>query len=356
MSENELPGSFAHDLPARVTIRQVAATAGVSDATVSRVLNNPDSVSPELAARVQAAVRQLGYRPNRSARDLRTGRAVKRVGFLVSNIQNPFFTDILKGVEQTLIPHQVAVIVGNSNDDLKYEQLNLEIMLDEQVSGLIVQFSSNRPKNYLALLESGVPVVCFDHLLPGTPLDSVVTNNCEAMAEATRHLLALGHRRFALVSGPLGYETAIERQRGFVTALQEAGIGPENYTIENGEWQFGGFYAAAQRLLARVAPPFALLTANNDATTASLRALRERQWRIPDDVAFVGFDEMPWTEAYNPPLTVVNQHPFHIGAVAAELLISRMRNPTRPVQQAKLACELVVRQSCGAGVRSQQQA
>jgi DNA-binding LacI/PurR family transcriptional regulator len=159
-----------------------------------------------------------------------------------------------------------------------------------------------------------------------------------------------------LVSGPLGYETAIERQRGFVTALQEAGIGPENYTIENGEWQFGGFYAAAQRLLACVAPPFALLTANNDATTASLRALRERQWRIPEDVAFVGFDEMPWTEAYNPPLTVVNQHPFHIGAVAAELLISRMRNPTRPVQQAKLTCELVVRQSCGAGVGSQQQA
>ena len=280
--------------------------------------------------------------------NLRTGRSVKRVGFLVSNIQNSFFTDILKGVEQTLIPNQVAVLVGNSNNDLKYEQLNLEIMLEEQVSGLIVQFASNRPKNYLALSHSGVPVVCVDHVPPGMPLDSVVTNNCEAMAQATRHLLALGHRRFALVGGPLDHDTAIERQRGFVAALKEAGVGPEDYVIENGEWQLGGFYVAAQQLLARIQPPFALLAVNNDATTAALKAIRERQWRIPDDVAFVGFDEMSWTDAYNPPLTVVDQHAYHIGAVAAELLLSRMRNPSRPVQQAKTGVRLVVRHSCGA--------
>jgi DNA-binding LacI/PurR family transcriptional regulator len=347
MSDSPPPGLPEPDSPVRATIRQVAAAAGVSDATVSRVLNNPNSVSPELAARVQAAVQQLGYRPNRSARDLRVGRSFKRVGFLVSNIQNPFFTDILKGVEQTLIPNQVAVIVGNSNNDVKYEQLNLEIMLEEQVSGLIIQFCSNRPKNYLDLAQSGVPVVCVDHVPAGMLLDSVVANNCEAMAQATRHLLALGHRRFALVGGPLDHDTAIERQRGFVLALAEAGLGAESYAIENGQWLLGGFYAAAQQLLARMQPPFALLTVNNDATTATLKAIRERQWRIPEDVAFVGFDEMPWTDAYNPPLTVVDQHPYHIGAVAAELLFSRMRNPKRPVQQAKLACGLVVRQSCG---------
>jgi LacI family transcriptional regulator len=146
----------------KVTVYQVATLAQVSVATVSRVLNNPGGVSPALAGRVQAAVEQLGYRPNRSARNLRTGRGFMRVGFLVSNIQNPFFTDILKGVEQTLIPSQVAVLVGNSNNDLKYEQLNIDIMLEEQVSGLLVQLTSNRPKNYLALQQSGVPFVCLD--------------------------------------------------------------------------------------------------------------------------------------------------------------------------------------------------
>ena len=238
----------------------------------------------------------------------------------------------------------MAVLVGNSNNDIKYEQLNLEIMLEEQVSGLIVQFCSNRPKHYLELSRSDVPVVCVDHVPPGMPLDSVVTDNCQAMAHATRHLLALGHRRFALIGGPLDHDTAIERQRGFVLALQEAGLGQHDYVVENGEWQLDGFYMAAQRLLGRIQPPFALLTVNNDATTATLKAIRERQWRIPEDVAFIGFDEMPWTDAYNPPLTVVDQHPYHIGAVAAELLFSRMRNPSRPVQQAKLACELIVRQ------------
>ena len=147
-------------------------------------------------------------------------------------------------------------------------------MLEEQVSGLIIQFCSNRPKNYLDLAQSGVPVVCVNHHVPaGMPLDSVVTNNCEAMAQATRHLLALGHRRFALVGGPLDHDTAIERQRGFVLALTEAGIGPESYAIENGQWLLGGFYAAAQRLLERIQPPFALLTVNNDATTATLKAI-----------------------------------------------------------------------------------
>lgn len=337
-------------LTERATMQQVAAEAGVSIATVSRVLNSPDSVSPELLGRVQLAVQRLGYRPNRTARGLRGDRSIKRVGFVVSNIQNPFFTDILKGVEQTLIPDQVAVLVGNSNNDLKYEQLNLDLMLEEQASGLIVHFASNRPKNYMTLVQSGVPVVCIDQVVPGMPMDSVVTDNCEAMRQATQHLLQLGHRRFAFVGGPLEYMTARERQRGFVSALEDAGLGPDDYTIENGEWQLGGFYVAASRLLDRIETPVALLTVNNDATIATLKIIRERGLRIPEDVALVCFDEMPWTDAYNPPLTVVDQHPYHIGAVAAELLLSRMRNPDRPMQQVILECSLVVRQSCGTSI------
>ncbi len=333
----------------RVTVHQVAALAQVSVATVSRVLNNPDGVSPELAGRVQAAVEQLGYRPNRAARNLRAGRAFTRIGFLVSNIQNPFFTDILKGVEQTLIPRQVAVLVGNSNNDPKYEELNIAIMLEEQISGLLAEFTADRLKNYLALQQSGIPIVCLDHATPGLAVDSVVTDNFEGMAAATRHLLALGHRNFALVGGPQAHFTARERQRGFIQTLAEAGLDANAYAIENGEWQLDGFYKAAQRLLARVEPPVAMLTVNNDATTATLKAIRECGWRIPADVAFAGFDEMPWTDAYNPALTIVDQHPYHIGAVAAELLMARMSNPDRPLQQVKLQCELVVRQSCGAG-------
>ena len=220
---------------ARVTMHEVAAAAAVSVATVSRVLNNPASVRPELVARVEAAMQQLGYRPSRSARGLRASHTVQRVGFLVSNIQNSFFTDILKGVEQRLIAEQVAIVVGNSNNDPAYEGINIELMLDEQVSGIIAQFCSTQRKFYLPLLQSKVPVVCIDHVPDGLSLDNVVTNNRAAMCQATAHLVGLGHRAFGLVGGPLGYITARERQAGFLDALTAAGIGAESIWIENGD-------------------------------------------------------------------------------------------------------------------------
>jgi DNA-binding LacI/PurR family transcriptional regulator len=179
----------------------------------------------------------------------------------------------------------------------------------------------------------------------GLGVDTVIVNNCVAMRQATEHLVEQGHTFFGLVGGPVEYMTGRERQAGFVAALQAAGIGEDRIIIENGDWHLNGSYAAASRLLARAPLPIALATANNDATIATLKVIRERRLRIPEDVALVCFDEMPWTAGYNPPLTVVDQHPYHIGAVAAELLLSRMRHPDRPVQQVMLEAELIVRES-----------
>jgi DNA-binding LacI/PurR family transcriptional regulator len=328
-------------------MHEVAAAAEVSVATVSRVLNHPASVRPELVARVDAAMQQLNYRPNRSARGLRAGHSVQRVGFLVSNIQNSFFTDVLKGVEQRLIAEQVAIVVGNSNNDPAYEAINIELMLDEQVSGIIAQFCSTQRKFYVPLLQSKLPVVCFDHVPDGLSLDSVVTNNRAAMRQATTYLVASGGRAFGLLGGPLGYMTARERQAGFLDALAEAGIGADSIWIENGDWQIGGSHAAVNRLLDRTPRPLALISVNNEATIAALMAIQERRLRIPEDVALIGFDEMAWASAYNPPLTVVNQRPSYIGTAAAELLLARMRDPNRPLQQVVQEAELIVRQSCG---------
>ena len=331
----------------RTTMHEVAAAADVSVATVSRVLNNPETVRPELVARVEAAMQQLSYRPSRAARGLRAGNSVQRVGFLVSNIQNSFFTDVLKGVEQRLIAEQVAIVVGNSNNDPAYEAINIELMLEEQVSGIIAQFCSTQRKFYAPLLQSKVPIVCFDHVPDGLTLDSVVINNRAAMHQATAHLIALGHRAFGLVGGPLGYMTARERQAGFLDALTAAGIGAETIWIENGDWQIGGSYAAVNRLLDCTPRPLALVCVYNEATIAALRAIQERRLRIPDDVAILGFDEMLWADAYYPPLTVVNQHPSYIGTAAAELLLARMHDSSRPLQQVVQEAELIVRRSCG---------
>ena len=150
-------------------------------------------------------------------------------------------------------------------------------MLDEQVSGIIAQFCSTQRKFYLPLLQSKVPVVCIDHVPDGLSLDNIVTNNRAAMRQATAHLVGLGHRAFGLVGGPLGYITARERQAGFLDALTAAGIGPESIWIENGDWQIGGSYAAVNRLLDRTPRPLALVSVNNEATIAALKALQERQ-------------------------------------------------------------------------------
>ena len=340
---------------ARATIQEVAVASAVSIATVSRVLNNPASVRPELVARVEAAMQALDYRPSRSARTLRTGHSLQRVGFLVSNIQNSFFTDVLKGVEQQLVARQIAIVVGNSNNDTGYEEINIELMLQEQVSGIIAQFASTQRKFYRTLLQSQAPVVCFDHVPEGLSLDCVMTNNRAAMSHATRHLIELGHRSFGLVGGPLTYITARERQAGFLDALHAAGIGEEAIWIEHGDWQIDGSYAAANRLLARTPRPLALLTVNNEATIGALKALQERDLRIPEQVALVAFDEMAWAGAYNPPLTVVNQHPSYQGNAAADLLLARMREPGRPIQQVVLEAELIVRRSCGASNNAPQE-
>lgn len=329
------------------TMRDVAAAAEVSVATVSRVFNKPEAVRPELVERVEAAVQKLNFRPSRSAKGLRHGIAVQRVGFLVSNIQNSFFTDVLKGVEQHLIAKQVAIVLGNSNNDMAYEALNIELMLEEQVAGIIAQFNSTQRKHYVQLLQNKIPIVCIDHAPEGIAVDSVVTNGRVAMRQATTHLFNLGHRAFGLVGGSLDYTTMRERQAGFLDALNSADIDQGSIWIENGDMKLGGSYTAVNRLLDRSHLPLALLTVNNEATIATLRVLQERKLRIPDDVALVGFDELSWAVAYNPPLTVIDQHPYYIGTSAAELLQLRIHDPERPIQQVELEATLVVRESCG---------
>ncbi len=329
----------------RVTIQEVADAAKVSTATVSRVLNTPDAVRPELLQRVQEAMRELGYRVNRSARALRSTRSVQRVGFLFSSIQNPFFTDVLGGAERVLLAQQIAIVVGNAQNNLTYEQQYLELMFEEEVSGIIVNFVSSSAKHYYDFAERGVPFVAIDECPAGFVADSVVTNGRDATRKATVHLLEQGHRTFGFLGGPPFYWTAREREAGVVETLRMAGIPDESIFVENGDYLIEGAYAAANRLLERVSFPVAVVTCNNSATIALLQAISERHLRIPQDVALVGFDEMTWTSAFNPALSVINQHPYHIGAVAAELLLSRMRNPERPIQQVMLEPELIIRAS-----------
>jgi LacI family transcriptional regulator len=333
---------------APTTIHDVARRARVSTATVSRCLSGTGRVRPELSARVVAAARALRYEPNRVARSLRT-RATRTVGLVIPDIQNPFFTGIVRGLEDVLLAEGYHILLGNSDDDAEREARYLRLLLAEGAVGIVFVPVAARPTSYAELLRSGVAVVTVDRLVDGLSTDRVSVDNRTGAEEATRHLLRLGHRRIAYVGGPSHLSVARERRAGFRDALRQARLPPGEALVREADFREAGGYAVSRTLLRNASPPSALFVANNLMTLGVLRCIHELGRRIPEDVALVSFDDMTWAASLDPPLTAVAQPTYEIGASAAQLLVDRLRDGEQPPRHVKLSTRLVVRASCGAG-------
>jgi DNA-binding LacI/PurR family transcriptional regulator len=327
-----------------ITIQQVAREAGVSTATVSRVINKSDAVSPELALQVRKVIDQLGYKPNRSARNLRAGK-VRKVGVLFADIQNPFFTSVLAGIEATLQQADYVLLLGNSNEDPRIEQMHLQVFQEEGVAGIILAAATNTVSVYQQVIRSGIPILALDRAPSGLRVDSVSINNVETAALATSHLIKLGHRDVAFIGGPDTISTARLRCEGYQKALTQNGIKSERVELAN--YRQSGGYDAMKRLLNSAVVPSAVLVGNNLMTLGALQAIHESGLKIPQEIALVGFDDMPWATSLQPPLTVVAQPTYELGSVAVRLLLDRIQYPEGPVQQVTLATHLIVRESCG---------
>jgi LacI family transcriptional regulator len=327
-----------------VTIQQVAEKAGVSTATVSRVLNDSDLVADELKSRVRQTIEELGYYPNRAARHLRAGH-VRKVGVLFADISNSFFTSILAGIEAALQQADNILVLGNSNEDPHIEQLHLNAFLEEGVGGIILTATSASKNQYKHVLEAGIPLLTIDRVVEGLKADSVAINNMDAAYHATSHLIRLGHQDVAFIGGPETMSTARLRKAGFLEAMKDAG----NLTprIELSNFRQEGGYQAMQSLLDSPNRPSALLVANNVMTLGALQCIHEHQLAIPKDVALVGFDDTPWVTSLQPPLTVIAQPTFEMGKIAARLLLDRIEGPENPIQRITLETQLIIRQSCG---------
>ncbi len=310
------------------SLQEVAARARVSIATVSRVLNKSDKVVPETRATVEAALRDLGYRPSRVARRLRmnTGHA-HLVGLIIPDIQNPFYAEIARGVEDTAYAHHYAVMLCNSDENPAKERFYLDVMQAESVDGLVLPPFSEDDAAVVAAVNSGVPVVCVDRSLAHVTTDLVEVDNYAGARAAMAHLFERGHERIGLIEGRSQVSTNRERRRGYVEALAAQGI------------------AVRKELMALKRPPTALFVGNNLMAVGALAGLRQAGRRVPDDVAVVGFDDVPWAEALDPPLTVVRQPAHEVGRQAMELLLKRIEAPERATVTVRLHPELVVRRS-----------
>lgn len=329
-----------------VTMQDVARAAGVSPATVSRVLNGNGIVAPHLADRVRAAVDRLDYRPNAVARSLRR-RSAAVWQLIISDIENPFFTSMVRGVEDVAQAAGCSVVLCNADEDLCKEKRYIGVALAERMSGVILSPASERDSDVHQLLRQGIPVVTVDRTLAGVPgsVDSVVTDNHLGARMATAELLGAGYESVACVTGPLRVTTANGRLEGYRAALADAGVPWRPELVRVADYKEGGGREAMLSLLGLPHPPDAVFVANNRMTIGALAAAREMSVSIPADLGVVGFDDMAWSTLTCCPLTTVAQPTYEIGACAARLLMEGCPSPERPAKAVVLQPALVRRDS-----------
>ncbi len=325
------------------TIYDVARRAEVSAATVSRVLNGYATVDPALVARVLGAVRDLGYRRNGVARNLRRAQTTLWA-VIISDIGNPFFTSMVRGIEDVAQVAGYSVVLCNSDEDPEKEATYIAAAMTEQMAGVIIS-ASNRPKAVRALVESGTPVVAIDRELPGVEVDTVLVDNERGAEAGTAHLLDAGYQRIACITGSDEISTARQRVQGYRRALVAAGqeVRPE-LEIYSDFRERGGFESMAA-LLDLEEPPDAVFVANNLMTVGAMECLVDRGVSIPDDMGIVGFDDIPWAHLVRPSLTTIAQPTYEVGRTAARLLVDRISTVASKPSTMVLPADLRIRES-----------
>lgn len=329
-----------------ITIRQVANKAGVSTATVSRVLSGVDLVRPELVERVRAAAQALDYQPNRVARNLRT-QTTRTIALVISDIDNPFFTSVVRGADRVLREAGYSLILANSDEDEQIEWEHLVELRAEGVAGIILAPACKDTHKYEQLIQSGLPIVAIDRVPKNFRFDRVTVDNFNGMITAVDHLVEHGHTHIGYITGPGKVSTAFERQLAFETAMNQHGLAIHPEWVQSGNFRQEFAFTAMKKILAAPLRPTAVIAANNLMTLGALQAIYEQGLRIPTDIAIVGFDDMDWSTALNPPLTAVAQPTRELGGDAAELLVNRINDPDQPPRHVILDTQLIVRKSSG---------
>ncbi|RZT87042.1 LacI family transcriptional regulator [Pseudonocardia sediminis] len=332
------------------TITDVAALAGVSTATVSRAFNGKSTVDPLLAERVFAAAGELDYRPNGLARNLRK-QVTTVLALIVSDVENPFFTSVARGMEDTAQTAGYSVVLCNSDDSADKERRYLEVALQERMAGVVI--SPTGPVDGVRMLrERRVPVVAVDRPVPGDvggTVDEVLVDSRSAAREATEHLIAQGYERIGCVTGPAGVATADERLDGYRDALTAAGRPAAPQHEWHADYRPAGARDTTRVLLDGPDRPDALLVANSAMAIGVLEAMNERGLRPGRDLGLIAFDDAPWTRAVDPPLSVVAQPAYDIGSEAARLLLTRIAAPDGPAASTLFEAHLVTRGSSQRG-------
>jgi len=329
------------------TIKDVAQLAGVSVATVSHVLNGTRFVSDAARARVQEAIGALQYVPSALARSLKSNRT-HTVGMMIPNNSNPYFAEIIRGIEDTCYAAGFSVILCNSDDDPVKQSNYVRLLSEKQVDGLIVVSSGSDEELLDTLRAARMPQVLVDREIDELAADLVEVNHEAGAFIATQHLLSLGHQRIACIAGPASLSSARERMQGYRRALREAGLAHADSLLRTSDFTAAGGHAAMDALLDGASErPTAVFASNDLMAIGAVCAASSHGLRIPHELSVIGFDDIALAAHSNPPLTTIAQPKHETGAVAAKLLLQRIAQPERGLQRAILQPSLVLRQSTG---------
>jgi LacI family transcriptional regulator len=328
------------------TIRDVAREAGVSVTTVSRVLNDSGPVKSETRQRIRDVARRLHFTPNTTARNLST-RRTNTIGVLLPDVYGEFFSEVIRGIDQTARQHGFHVLISGAHNEPAEVAAAVSAMRG-RVDGLILMASGLDAMTLARNLSERIPAVLINADHDSSHFDTINIDNFGGAKAMTVHLLALGHREIRMISGPARNRDAAERERGFRAALQAAGITTSGDCVVAGGFTEASGYRATEQLLASEIRPTAIFAANDSMAVGALSAVRKHGLSVPEDIAIVGFDDVPIAEYVSPPLTTVKVFIAKLGSVAAERLVACIRasNGQERTQEIQ-PTELIVRGSCG---------
>ena len=337
----------------QVTIRDVAEATGFSVNTVSRALNDKPDVNAETKRAILETAKKLGYRPNKLARGLRSNKT-QTIGVVVTDVANPFFGALVKGVEETAREHGYSIILQDTDEDYEREEEAIQVMLAEQVDGLLITPVQTKRKTIERLKKAGLPFVLLGRYFDDLETDYVVTDDVQGGFLATEHLIKQGHERIALINGPLYISSARERLQGYKKALVNYEIDLDAALLKSGAVTIEDGYNFAKSLLAQNPQPTAVFAYSDFVALGVMKAIREAGLGIPGDIAVVGYDDVDFSSCLEVPLTTVRIPKKALGKKATELLENKLKNEEDTSRaEIKLDVQLIIRKSTQRGLVKQ---
>lgn len=332
----------------KVTIKELARISGVSPSTVSRALNDDPAISEETKRKVMQVARELNYTPVRSRKKSSTRKRSRIIALMVTDISNPFFPEIVHGVEDLAFDFGYSVSLWNTREDIEREKQYVETLKVSEVDGIILGSSRIKEEQIREIAEGDIPCVIINRIIENVP--SIFADYENGAYQATKYLVNLGHERIALINGPNSAQPSLWREKGFLRALKESEIEVDESLLSFNSPVVEGGYVATLKLLSIDNPPTAIFAYNDLVALGAMKAIREKNLLVSKDISVVGYDDIFLSAYLDPPLTTVSQPKYMMGKLAADLLFRLINGEKVKNSQISLKPELIIRSSCGVRV------